>query len=85
MYKLYFTPEGRVSLSYLDKETGQRVLDKLKWFTQNIENIPHLHLKEKFSGLYKLKVGDWRIIYDINHDEKVITVHKVGHRREIYK
>ncbi len=56
MYKIYFSPEGRASLSSLDKEIGQRILDKLKWFTQNVESIPHLHLKGKFSGLYKLKV-----------------------------
>jgi mRNA interferase RelE/StbE len=85
MYNLDFSLEGRASLASLDKEIGQRVLDKLKWFIQNIDNIPLLPLKGKFSGLYKLRVGDWRIIYDINHEEKVVTVHKVGHRREIYK
>lgn len=85
MYKLDFSPEGRASLASLDKEIGQRVLDKLKWLTQNIENIQLLPLKRKLSGLCKLKVGDWRIIYEINHNEKVITVHKVGHRKEVYR
>ncbi len=41
-------------------------------------------LEPKF-WMLTLKVGEWRIIYEINHDEKVVTVHRVGHRREIYK
>ncbi len=85
MYKLDFSAEGRSALASLDKEIGQRVLDKLKWLIQNIEVIPLLPLHGKYPGLFKLKVGDWRVIYEINYDEKIITVHKAGHRREIYK
>jgi len=85
MYKLDFSAEGKASLALLDKEIGQRVLDKLKWLIQNIETIQLLPLRGKYSGLFKLKVGDWRVIYEANHNEKVITVHRVGHRREIYR
>jgi mRNA-degrading endonuclease RelE of RelBE toxin-antitoxin system len=43
MYKLDFSDEGKASLASLDKTIGQRVLNKLKWLTQNIEVInPHL-------------------------------------------
>ncbi len=85
MYKLDFSTEGRRSLASLDKEIGQRILDKIKWLIQNIEVIPLLPLRGKYSGLFKLKVGDWRVIYEINHSKRFITVHKIGHRREIYK
>jgi mRNA interferase RelE/StbE len=37
------------------------------------------------SGLYKLRAGDWRIIYEAEHADKVIFVHRIGHRREIYR
>ncbi|MCK4233696.1 type II toxin-antitoxin system RelE/ParE family toxin, partial [candidate division WOR-3 bacterium] len=36
-------------------------------------------------GMYKLRVGDWRIIYTVNQKTKVITIHMIGHRKEIYK
>jgi mRNA interferase RelE/StbE len=84
-YKLDFSDEGRLSFSSLDKAIAQRILNKLKWLTQNIETISSLPLKWKYEGLFKLRIGDWRVIYDINHDQKIITVHKAGHRREIYK
>lgn len=85
MYKLDFSADGRSSLASLDKEIAQRVLDKLKWLIQNIEFISPLPLHGKYSGLFKLKVGDWRVIYEIDYGKRVINVHKVGHRREIYK
>lgn len=39
MYKLDFTDEGKASLASLNKIVAQRVLDKLKWFLQNIEVV----------------------------------------------
>ncbi|MCP4267265.1 MAG: type II toxin-antitoxin system RelE/ParE family toxin [Candidatus Brocadiaceae bacterium] len=44
-----------------------------------------LAIKSNLSSLYKLSVGDYRIIYEINLTDKVVSVHKVGHRKEIYK
>ncbi len=85
MYKLDFSDEGEISLASLDRKIGQRVLNKLKWLVQNIEAITPLPLEGNLSGLYKLRVGDWRVMYEVNHNDRVITVHKVGHRREIYQ
>ena len=42
-------------------------------------------LTGEFKGMFKLRVGDWRIIYTVNQNTKIITVHMVGHRSEIYK
>jgi mRNA interferase RelE/StbE len=36
-------------------------------------------------GLFKLREGSYRIIFEILHEEKVILVHAVGHRRDVYK
>ena len=36
-------------------------------------------------GLYKFRIGDYRVIYEIVHDEKTIVIHAIGHRREIYR
>ncbi|MFN3739510.1 MAG: type II toxin-antitoxin system RelE family toxin [Thermodesulfovibrionales bacterium] len=85
MYRIIILPKAIEDLSRLDKPIAQRVVDKLTWMAEHIENITPLPLRGSLSGFYKLKVSDWRIIYEINHDEKVVTVHKVGHRREIYR
>lgn len=85
MYSLDFTHEGKTTLANCDKKTSQRILNKLKFLAQNASKMNHLSLKGGFIGLFKLRVGDWRIIYELDKRERIITVHMVGHRKEIYR
>jgi len=36
-------------------------------------------------GLFKLRVGDHRVVYGLLHEERSIIIHMIGHRREIYR
>jgi len=36
-------------------------------------------------GNYRLRVGDWRIVYALRDDVLVVLVLRVGHRREVYR
>jgi mRNA interferase RelE/StbE len=36
-------------------------------------------------GLYRIRVGDYRIIYDVQDGKLVVTVVRVGHRRDVYR
>ncbi len=36
-------------------------------------------------GLFKLRVGDHRVVYELLHEERSIIIHMIGHRREIYR
>ena len=43
---------------------------------------------EKLSGMdgiYRVRVGDWRIVYAIRDRELVVIVIRIGHRREVYR
>jgi len=40
---------------------------------------------KKLKGLFKLRVGSYRVFYSFDREERIITVHLMGHRREIYK
>jgi mRNA interferase RelE/StbE len=42
-------------------------------------------LRRNLSGLFKLRVGDYRIIYQVKEHEVIVVVVKVGHRREVYE
>lgn len=42
-------------------------------------------LKGEFSGLRRLRIGDYRVIYEVIHNELTILVVRIGHRREIYR
>jgi mRNA-degrading endonuclease RelE of RelBE toxin-antitoxin system len=41
--------------------------------------------RRAIDGFYKLRVGDYRVIYEILYDEQTIVIHAVGHRKDIYR
>jgi mRNA interferase RelE/StbE len=42
-------------------------------------------LKGEFSGLRRLRVGQYRVAYEVMGDELVVLVIRIGHRREVYR
>ena len=60
------------------------MLKKFRWLTDNFDSIKPEPLAGPFSGLLKLRVGDYRVIYQANREKKVLTIRLLGHRREIY-
>ena len=84
-YKVEFTLQAEEDLSRLDKTIAQNIAHKIDWLSQNIENIIPAPLKGKFKGKYKLRVGDWRIVYSFENLTQLITVYAVRHRSEVYK
>ena len=56
----------------------------IKWLGENFEQITPIALTGNLSGYFKLRIGDYRVIYSINQSQKIITIHETGHRREIY-
>lgn len=77
------------------RRLAQRRLDKLpeSEFQAVIKAIKELALtprpkgieKVKTTGLWRIRQGDYRIVFAIDDKEHIITVVRVGHRREIYR
>jgi mRNA interferase RelE/StbE len=84
-YRVEFTHPAEKDLQRLDKTISQNIANKIEWLSQNTEFIFPISLKGKFKGKYKLRVGDWRIVYSLDHAPRVITVYAIRHRSEIYK
>ena len=84
-YKVEFLTTAFNELKKLDKIISQIIMDKSHRMADNFENIIPEILTANLKGMYKLRVGDWRIIYTVNQKTKVITIHMIGHRKEIYK
>ena len=85
MYSVEFSPPALDDITRLDKPIAARVLKKIQWLAENFQAIIPLPLKGKYRGVYKLIVGDWRVLYTAETDKKSLTIHLVGHRSEIYK
>lgn len=84
-WKVIFSPDAQNDLGNLSKSIRSRIFDKLEWFENNFDSITPLFLTGKFSGLCKLRMGDWRVIYKIAWDKNQIIIYVVGHRSDIYK
>lgn len=84
-YKIIFSETARKEFLKLDKPIKKRITSFLE---ERIEPNPHL-LKEPLhgnkKGLWKYRVGNYRIICQILNDELVVLVVDIGHRGEVYK
>ena len=72
-------------LTRLDRVDAQRVVRRIYWFASNHDTVRPEALSGSLAGLYKLRAGDFRVIYEILHSEQTLLVHAIGHRREIYR
>lgn len=71
-------------LAGLDRAVAQRIIARIRWLAENLSQIRPESLTGELAGLFKLRVGDYRVIYQIL-DEGTILILAVGHRREIYR
>ena len=83
MYKLAYTTEAREQISSLQKP----VRAQLKKAIDRLALEPKLgkRLTDDLDGLWSYRSGDWRIIYQVHHQELLIIIIAVGDRKDIYK
>ena len=81
-YELIFGEKALDELSKLPKEIQRRIYEKLSAAKYN-----PVHFFERLEGRadYKLRIGDYRAIADIDNETMLICVTKVGHRKNIYE
>ncbi len=84
-WQFNITDQGKADLKNLDAKVRQRTLEKIQWFIENFKNLAPIPLGGSWSGFFKLRVGDWRIVYEINYSEHRITVCAIDNRDKVYK
>lgn len=84
-WKLEFQKSAERDLASLDIQIRRRIIDKLDWLLDNFDSITPLSLGGSWKGFFKLRVGNWRVVYSVNFSRKLISVHLVDLRDKIYK
>ena len=85
MYKIIFTKEAAKSLNKLPRNVAKMIRDKVEAIASD-PYAEHPNAK-KLQGRdgYRLRVGDWQVIYEIQNDQLVILVLKIAPRGEVYR
>ena len=87
IYHVEFTKYALKELKKLDKATASLITGWIKKNLHGCEN-PRIHgkgLTADKSGQWRYRVGDYRIIAQIQDEKVTILVVNIGHRREIYR
>jgi len=86
MYKVVYTETFARDIKKLDKSIIKRIINKISETAKNPYNIKPLKYSPKnLPNLYKLKAGDWRILFWIEQKEKIIILYTIEHRSRIYR
>ena len=83
-YKVLFKPSVEKDLQRLPKTTVARAMGRMEALGDN--PFPPACAKLSASErLYRIRVGDYRIVYEVDSQVGVVTIHHVRHRREVYR
>jgi mRNA interferase RelE/StbE len=84
VYRVQFKSSAAQQLDRLDGGVRARVDRKIDELTENPRPAGAKKLKGS-SELWRVRVGDYRIIYSIQDDVLVVLVVKIGHRGDVYR
>lgn len=85
MYRVRILEAATREMARLDKPIVRRIVERIAWVATNLDAIRPEALTGELSGFFKLRVGDYRVIYEILHDAQTVVIHAIGHRSEIYR
>lgn len=83
-YQLEVKRRAVKELSRVRPDIGIRLLQ----YIESLASDPRPRQSRKLSeseNSYRLRVGDYRVLYQVDDEARLVTIFKVGHRREIYR
>ena len=83
-YAVLVDTRAQKEITKLNKDAQRRIVAKIESLARNLRpnGVDKLESSEE---LYRVRVGDFRIIYQIKERELIVLVVRVGHRREVYR
>ena len=84
MYRLVVKPTACRQIRQLNPPVARRIVEELQQLRVN----PRPPGVRKLHGVlhgYRLRVGDWRVLYTVDDEAKEVHVYRIKHRREAYR
>ncbi len=83
-YKILFTERSKKQFLKLDKSVQKRIVQYLETKVAKYANVLGKSLTGDKKGLWRYRVGDYRVICNLNNKELLVLILEVGHRKNIY-
>jgi mRNA interferase RelE/StbE len=84
--RLEFSPKAARQFKDLPKQVQAALKPRLDALLDNPHSSGVIKLSEsEYEALYRLRVGNYRVFFEIQEESQTILVVKVGHRREVYR
>ena len=84
VYNIIFKPSVEKDIRKIPDAMVTRLLERI----EGLASEPFPHQSIKLTGgesLYRIRVGDYRIVYEVDTQVKHIIIHYIRHRREVYR
>ena len=83
-YQVYLSRVAEKQLCKLHKDIQQTIIKTLHWLVDNETHSLDIKKLSGYEKLYRLRVGDFRIVYEAMHKKVTVHVIYIGHRKNIY-
>ena len=85
-YKIEFTRSSYKELGRIHRDYGELIVKKIEKLSENPRPMQSIKLSGNGkANKYRLRIGDYRIIYEIDDKSKLVTIFGIKHRREAYR
>lgn len=84
-YKIDFTPQAEKELLKIDKPEAKKIKTKLDSLVSGALNMDIKKLEATVEPTYRLRVGDYRVVFEVKQNIITILVIGVAHRKEAYR
>ena len=84
-WRVLFAEQAKRDFSRLDRPIRAHVLDRIDWLAKNLDRTALMPLHDELKGLFKLRVGDWRVMYTFEAAGRIIRVREIKHRSKAYR
>ena len=85
MYKIVYSKDIEKDLAKLPKDEIRKILLKIDYLSEDPRPIGSKLLQGSMNGFYRIRSGNYRIVYEIFDNHLVVSVVRIAHRGRVYE
>jgi mRNA interferase RelE/StbE len=82
-YNLFIKPSAQKDLDFFPDREIKKIFNRLL----QLKEEPRPIGVQKLTAMegYRIRIGNYRILYEINEQSKIVSIYRIKHRKEVYK